>query len=262
MSVRDFTERDIHLALDSELPVDERDAYAAWLDANPDMKARSLRLANDMAMIRQAVDGVLSEPVPDHLARMVADRGAVQAASSSTWWRAGAAAAILLVGLAAGYAAGSAGWRPDDRQALAMADSAIAAHDVYAAEKLHVVEVGADQKEHLLGWLSRRLGTTLVAPDLTAHGYQLIGGRLLPAAEKSAAQFMYQDHAGERISLYVARDSSNRETGFRFVQEGSTRALYWLDEGYGCAIAGTVPEETLTAIANTAYEQLFEGMKS
>ncbi|RUZ79222.1 anti-sigma factor, partial [Mesorhizobium sp. M7A.F.Ca.US.003.02.2.1] len=30
---RDFSERDIHMALDGELPADERAAYDAWLDA-------------------------------------------------------------------------------------------------------------------------------------------------------------------------------------------------------------------------------------
>ena len=45
MSRRDFTERDIHMALDGELPGEERADYEAWLDANPEMKAteRSFR---------------------------------------------------------------------------------------------------------------------------------------------------------------------------------------------------------------------------
>ncbi|TJV10669.1 MAG: anti-sigma factor, partial [Mesorhizobium sp.] len=33
MTRRDFSERDIHMALDDELPVDERVAYDAWLEA-------------------------------------------------------------------------------------------------------------------------------------------------------------------------------------------------------------------------------------
>ena len=40
MTRRDFSERDIHMALDGELPGDERAAYDAWLDANPEMKAQ------------------------------------------------------------------------------------------------------------------------------------------------------------------------------------------------------------------------------
>ena len=43
MTRRDFTERDIHMALDGELPADELADYQAWLDGNPEMKARSTR---------------------------------------------------------------------------------------------------------------------------------------------------------------------------------------------------------------------------
>ena len=64
-----------------------------------------------------------------------------------------------------------------------------------------VVEVGADQKDHLVGWLSKRVGVTLTAPDLESQGFRLIGGRLLPAGTTGmAAQFMYEDATGRRVS--------------------------------------------------------------
>ncbi len=58
---RDFSERDIHLALDGELPADERPAYDAWLDANPEMRARSVRYQADHAAMRAAFVGTLDE---------------------------------------------------------------------------------------------------------------------------------------------------------------------------------------------------------
>ena len=61
------------------------------------------------------------------------------------------------------------------------------------------VEVGADQKDHLVGWLSKRVGTTLVAPTSLPKVSACVGGRLLPLAERPAAQFMYQDQAGNRF---------------------------------------------------------------
>jgi anti-sigma factor RsiW len=89
----------------------------------------------------------------------------------------------------------------------------------------------------------------------------LIGGRLLPAGNKSAAQFMYEDASGNRVSLYVAREKTAHETGFRFVQEGDTRAVFWLEENYGCAVAGTVPDATLSMLADHAYRQLLKGFE-
>jgi anti-sigma factor RsiW len=68
MTMREFTERDIHLALDGELPQDERAGYESWLDANPEMKAKSRRYQADLDMLRGAVAGVVDEPAPDRLA--------------------------------------------------------------------------------------------------------------------------------------------------------------------------------------------------
>jgi len=263
MTMREFSERDIHLALDGELPQDERAAYERWLETHPDMQAKSRRYDAARDLLRGAVAGVMDEPVPERLAKILASEKPSASHSSAPWrWRMAAAALIFAAGGLGGYLLGASGWRPVNGTAIQLADGAIAAHAIYAAEKLHVVEVGADQKEHLVGWLSKRIGVTLVAPDLSAEGFELIGGRLLPAAAtKTAAQFMYQDRTGNRISLYVARDSSNTETGFRLLEEGDTRALYWLDDGYGCAVAGNLPEEVLVKVANTAYRQLLQGMK-
>jgi anti-sigma factor RsiW len=262
MTMREYSERDIHLALDGELPQDERAAYERWLETKPDMHAKSRRYEADRDLLRGAVAGVLDEPVPDRLTKIMAGETRPASRNSAQRWRMAAAALIFAAGGLGGYLLGASGWRPVNGTAIQLADGAIAAHAIYAAEKLHVVEVGADQKEHLVGWLSKRIGVTLVAPDLSAEGFELIGGRLLPAAAtKTAAQFMYQDRTGNRISLYVARDSSNTETGFRLLEEGETRALYWLDDGYGCAVAGNLPEEVLVKIADTAYRQLLQGMK-
>jgi anti-sigma factor RsiW len=253
MMNRDFSERDIHLALDGELPADERHAFERWLQANPEMKARWTRYEADRARLRETLGPVLQEPLPAALTGTVArPRETPQA---GTWWRAAAAAVIFAVGGAAGYAVGQGGWFGPASAPDHLAGQAIAAHLVYAAEKLHVVEVPADQHDHLVGWLSNRLGTKLVAPDFTAEGYSLVGGRLLPAGDRGAAQLMYEDARGDRISLYIARDPTQRKTGFQLRQEDKGCAFYWLDEGYGYVVAGTSSEDTLLALANLAHRQ-------
>ena len=107
MTRRDFSERDIHMALDGELPVDERVAYDAWLEASPEMKARSVRYVADRAALRAAFAGVLDEPVPARLQNIVFGEAPVKtAASSSRWWRLAAAAVMLAIGGVGGYVAG------------------------------------------------------------------------------------------------------------------------------------------------------------
>lgn len=260
MSGRDFTERDIHMALDGEMPAEDTAGFQAWLDANPDMKARAMRLENDRAMLQRTFDGVLSEPVPERLAKF-AQQGYAAPSKRATWWRMAAAAVIFVSGGLGGYALGNSGWSPVAVEGQ-MAEDAIAAHVIYSAEKLHVVEVGADQKDHLIGWLSKRVGLSLVAPDLASYGFELIGGRLLPAEGKTAAQFMYQDATGNRISLYITGEKGEADTGFRLVESGAARAYYWLDDGYGCAISGNLPAEKLLAVSKAAYRQLLSGVES
>jgi anti-sigma factor RsiW len=159
---------------------------------------------------------------------------------------------------------GAAGWQlhtlqsRDDRAAApTWAKRAAVAHIVYAPEVRHPVEVGADQEPHLVAWLSKRLGTQLRIPHLNGIGYALVGGRLLPGEQGPAAQFMYQDGQGQRLTLYVR---SNREhsrvTAFRFAQDGNVRIFYWVDRGLGLALSGEIEKDELLRVATAVYQQL------
>ncbi|UVK38072.1 anti-sigma factor [Mesorhizobium sp. AR10] len=262
MTRRDFSERDIHMALDGELPGDERAAYDAWIDANPEMKARSVRYTADRAALHAAFAGVLDEPVPARLSKVVAGEAPVRVAvPRSRWWLVAAAAAVLVVGLG-GYIAGIDGIGLGDQADDQLAEQAIAAHVIYAAEQRHAVEVPASDKDHLQTWLSNRVGLKLVAPDLTAEGFQLVGGRLLPAGQSKAAMLLYEDAKGERISLFVTAESAEKAKGTYMAEQDGPEAVYWLDKGYGCAVVGSLPRERLAAVAKSAYGQLLAGLAS
>ena len=263
MTRRDFSERDIHMALDGELPGDERASYDAWIDANPEMKARSARYTADRAALRAAFAGVLDEPVPARLRKIVLGETPVKApAQRSRWWLAAAAAAVLIFGGLGGYLAGINGLGREDHTKDQLAEQAIAAHVIYAAEKRHAVEVPASDKDHLQTWLSNRVGLKLVAPDLMAEGFQLVGGRLLPAGQSKAAMLLYEDAKGERISLFVTAESADKAKGIYMAEQDGPEAVYWLDKGYGCAVVGSLPRERLAEVAKSAYGQLLAGLAS
>ncbi|MDQ6438000.1 anti-sigma factor [Mesorhizobium sp. LHD-90] len=264
MIARDFSDRDIHLALDGELPEDERALYQSWLDANPDMNARATRYSDDLALIRGAVSGLAEEPVPARLAAIVTGEGKrVQPAARSAWWRQAAAAALIfVVGGAAGYfgAVGSAGDAagPADR----LADSAIGAYVTFAVDQPRPVEVKGVDKTYLESWLSKRTGLKLVAPDLSAQGFELLGGRILPAGRHVAALLVYADHAGNQVSIYLSAEGKAKTKGVYTPVGGGPSAVYWLDEGFGCAIVSAAPKEVLDAVAGNAWRQIKEGLAS
>lgn len=267
MTPRDFSEMDIHLALDGELPEEDRADYEAWLKAHPEMQAKAENLAADQTRLRQALPDLGAEEIPSRLASVLSAPAREKLEGGwSFGWAAAGAAALLLIGGAGGYFIGSTRMVPPEpvqaeTSEVEIADAAIAAHVVYAAEKLHVVEVGADQEDHLERWLSNRTGLSITAPDLSSQGLVFVGGRLLPAVRGTAAQLMYQDNLGNRVSLYMTRDESGLDTGFRQHEGHGAKALYWLESGYGCALVGKLPDKQLDAAASSAYRQLLHTYK-
>ena len=263
MTRHDFSERDLHLSMDGELPADEQARFDAWLDANPDMKARSNRYLADREALRAAFAGVLAEPVPSRLATaVVGDTPARTRMAGSRWWLAAAAVLLLALGGAGGYfaASGLAGGAAPPQERLA--EEAIAAHVVYAAEQRHAVEVPATEKDHMQAWLSNRVGLNVVAPNLAGAGFDLVGGRLLPAQAGKAAMLLYQDAEGDRISVFITTEPAVSAKGSYTETANGPRAVYWLQGGYGCAVVGTLPVERLNAVAGSAYRQLLAGIQS
>ena len=64
--------------------------------------------------------------------------------------------------------------------------------------------VSAAQQANLMQWLSKRPGKNLKVQVLAAQGYELVGGQLLSGGGSSArAQFMFQNPAGTRVTLYL-----------------------------------------------------------
>lgn len=202
-------------------------------------------------LLHERFDPVLLEPVP---ARLHLQRPA--------WIGHARAAAVLAAGIGLGLALPRP-WSFDPEAPLASAPAqalpvrAARAHLVYATEVRHPVEVDAAQQEHLVAWLSKRLGTQLRVPVLAQDGYELLGGRLLPGPDGPVAQFMYQETAGRRLTLYVSAKSTDEgQTAFRFAQEGAVSVFYWIDRDWGYALSGDIDRAALSRISTSVYRQL------
>lgn len=169
------------------------------------------------------------------------------------WWRrAGLAACWLVVGAGATLALGPFASRfagaLTGNDAMSFARRADVAYAVYTPEQRHPVEVAATQEEHLIDWLSKRLNRPLSVPSLQEYGYSLVGGRLLPGEAGPAAQFMYENASGARLTLYVT-DIARDETAFRLFRDGNRRTFYWVNDHMGYALSGPIAEGKLRSIA-------------
>lgn len=265
---------------DGELPPEQAAAVADWLQQHPTEAARVMgwqaQRAQLQALGREWLDEPLPEPLLARLHAAVPSVAAVQPPArprgprATPWPMALAASLLLVLGAGSGWWARGqwpAGSAPSPRsQAAALPafvqDAAIA-HAVFTPEQRHPVEVGASEQTHLLQWLSRRLGTPLQAPDFSAQGFALVGGRLLPAGAGEAtpparAQFMYQDAQGARLTLYVSvlPPGPPAPAGFGQARRGDTRSFYWREGRLGYALNGPVSQPRLDALAEQAYRQL------
>jgi len=214
------------------------------------MSADPLRddYADQTAQIKQFFEPVMTEPIPE---RMHLRQPA---------WIAHAKAAILVgIGVAIGLMVSMVAPLSSD-PSLASSQLPVRsarAHLVYASEVRHPVEVDATQQEHLVKWLSKRLGIDLKVPVLAREGFELLGGRLLPGNEGPVAQFMYQDQSGKRLTLYVTRPhKGDALTAFRFAQEGPVSVFYWMDSECGYALSGELDRPALAKVATAVYRQL------
>ncbi len=257
------TEQDLQAYVDGWLAPPRQAAVERYLSEQPDDAARigDYRIQGEALRAAMLDSGLGAGPaaVPERLLR--AARGGAAADRGGWWVRAVAAALLLAVGLGGGWTLrglvpGPVGGQIAGESAEAeLPRLAAAAHRVYAAEARHPVEVRAEEA-HLMVWLSKRVGRPLGAPNLDRFGFRLMGGRLLPTASAAAAQLMYEDEGGRRISVYVEAVPQGSKTEFRFVDENGLGAFYWLDGQSGFALVGPLQRSELLDLAKAVYQQI------
>ena len=249
MNDHPMTEAELQAYVDGALSVERAAVVAHYLAEHEDDARRVAAYQQQNAVLHAAFDPVLDEAVPARL-RATTRRG------YQTLVRYAMAAGLMAV-------SGLTGWHlhgyvaRERVQTAVLVRNAAIAHVVYSPEVRHPVEVGADQEAHLVRWLSKRLGTSLKIPHLATQGYALVGGRLLPSERGPAAQFMYQDGKGLRLTLYVRMsDEDRKQTAFRFAQEKGVGVFYWVDGRVGYALSGDTGRSELLRVADVVYRQL------
>ena len=246
-----LSEEQINAYLDNELSPEARAQVEAAAANDAQLRDR-LRL--DAAInegLHELFNSALNAPVPARLIHAIGPR-------PWPWWqRLGAAAACACLGGLMGWNLQPLSIAAQLAAARPVSTEAAAAHAVYTRENRHTVEVRSDERAHLDRWLSKRLAHKLIAPDLRNHGLKLIGGRLLADAGHPAALYMYEDAAGERVTIYArARSRTDKAEALHYARDRGFEIAHWTDERMSYAITGKLERERLQQVAGSALNQL------
>jgi anti-sigma factor RsiW len=255
---RSIEEDDLQAWVDGRPTPTGNAAVEAYFATHPELRERWSQFAEQREELRTALAGPAEERIPQRLrvARLMAEQRRGRHRQIA---RIAAAVALLLAG-------GTGGWVARDLLpgltssasavlASTVFDDVIAAHRTFSVEIRHPVEVGANEETHLVQWLSKRLGHQLIVPDLSALGFRLMGGRLLPADSGPAALFMYEDDKGTRLTCYYLVADVAGETEFQFREQNGISAFYWVEDGLAYAIAANAPRGLLLKVAEIVYQQ-------
>jgi anti-sigma factor RsiW len=246
--------------LDGELPDAEAREIEKALESNPALQADLEQLMAADALARDAFAEMLAAPVPAKLASAVRDAPVGQAANATTapagrrWLVAASVALALALGGVAGFVTGAnqatqvvsaPGWLAD------IADY----HRVYAGQSRHLVEVAANEADHIETWLTATVGAEVRIPDLADQGLTFQGARLLVAAGKPVAQLMFTDAELRVVALCLIQSDAPQD-GFATRQINNFDMVTWGAGNANFVVVGNVGRSDLSEIARSAATQV------
>jgi anti-sigma factor RsiW len=251
---RPISEDDLHAYIDAALDTVRHAEVEAYLARHPDVALRVHGFANQREMLRDALAPIAQEPVPPELSlgRLLEERRRPPIAS----WRSAVAALVLLaLGGAGGWFGHGIPQQPNGGVA-ALAQEASDSYAVYAADRVHPVEIRAADRAELVSWVSRRLAHPIAVPDLAVSGYRFMGGRLVATAHGPAGLFMYDDDRGTRLVMLVRPMAAEQNTSMAPYMRGSLSGFSWANNGIGYSLVGATSAQILHPLADEARRQI------
>ena len=249
---------DVNAYLDGELGPDEAAEIEARLDSDPEVRARLDAFARQKDHLGEALSELASSGprnlktarLEKRLAAALHHRAAPRRSfAAGPWMRGGAQIAAACALVAFGWW-GHASWSPPSSGVPDYVSEAVGAHRIFAEDIVQPAEFTGAAIESATEWFSTKIGTQVNAPDLGEFDMALIGARLLGTKEGPMAQFIYEDAAGDRYSLTLARHPEDRPLAPLQVVDYPERAAgYWSTPNIDFTLVG---KKSGTSVQNVA----------
>lgn len=254
---KDYTK--LNAYMDGELTPDEVAEIQSLLKGDSDLAAElELLEAADLAT-KTDFDDMLNDPISTDL---IAQIQAAQltpiipvAANTNIRWQSVAAAALLLI------VGGIGGYVINDQLApdvqIAASESWLTNvanyHGIYANEKRHLVEVDASESDHIKKWLSNTTNVGFLIPDLTKHGLEFRGARLLVVKSQPVAQLMFTDVAGDVVAICFKQGANGAMGSEDFTENeiNDFNIVSWNERSANFLVIGNTGQSELKDIADT-----------
>lgn len=238
--------------LDGEMTSEERAAFEELLENDPSVAER----AANWTATDDLVQSMVPMPSESHMDGLMA----ANRPTEPRWpmRKVAGLALVFMLGGAGGFGLNELRQTDDPAQILIVQATmdATSAHRLFTVEMRHAVEVGPDETEHLETWLEKRMGRKMIVPQLDDHGLTFIGGRLLPSGGQAAAQYMYEDAQGERVTVYMARTAAEARTSLRFLEDDDLTTVRWQDGPWVFFVVAPLEREKLSPIAAKVHDTL------
>jgi anti-sigma factor RsiW len=163
------------------------------------------------------------------------------------------AASVTMAIIAFGGGAIWAGGPPKVQDELV--DEIASYHQIYSRETRHLVEVPADQTEHLTAWLGKRLDRKLVVPDLAPLGLHFAGGRMVIINNHPVGQLMYTRDQGLPVGVCVT-EVGGAPAALSIESRGALRLAVWKDGRYAYVVVGELDAGAAHEIATRVAAEL------
>jgi anti-sigma factor RsiW len=238
-------EDDLTAWVDDRLAAERRSIVERYLVDHPAVAARLQQQRDQRTALGRLFAPIAAEPIP---ATMRIETIAASRRARPAWFQAVAAALLLTVGFGGGWGVRTR-TMPPQAGLGALAREAGYSYRVYASDAQRPAEMGAGEKQQLVSWASRRIGSRVAVPDLATAGYRFAGGRLVATPHGPALLLLYDGAAQARLAVLSRPMDIDKNASMVSTRDGDVQQVSWADRGIGFSVVAPSATTGLQPIA-------------